>query len=311
MSTIAEHVEKSGAASPARKLTIAEESSWRCITTATLNDYLPSIDIGRWNKRFPGAHELIAPIFTNYYTIDVLLGDSYVDLFRDEIHVVGKKAGFGSTQIAAPGQSIRCRFDRSTDAIHLFISRSTIEAACEDLERRICLSQIVIKDPCFATDPIMGKLVEAIVHTQYLHDAFVSCYAESLIVALLTRVIGTRSVGITDRSFGNGLVQWRLRRAIDFIEENLGEPISLSDIARQAGLSRMHFAAQFRRATGLTPHNFLVLRRVELAKRMLCNTRLELVEIAARVGFRSQAYFTTVFRKSTGVTPSSWRRDAL
>jgi len=124
-------------------------------------------------------------------------------------------------------------------------------------------------------------------------------------------MIGTRSGVIIDKYLNDGLVKWRLRRAIDFIEENLQYNISLSDIAGHAGLSRMHFAAQFRRSTGLSPHNFLIIRRVERAKRLLSHGQLEIVEISANVGFHSQAYFTTVFRKVTGTTPSCWRRNLI
>jgi AraC family transcriptional regulator len=290
---------------------IEEESSWRWNTNATLSDDHSSFEIGRWSKWFAGTHELVAPTFNNHYTVDVLLGDSYVDCFRDEKHVIGKLAGFGATQVAAPGEKIRCRFDRSTEAIHLFISRPTIVAACEELQQRNCAEQVSIGDPCFATDPTMGKLVEAVSEAHNLNETFISCYTESLMVAILVRIICTSRGVFSDNSFNNGLAKWRLRRSIDFIEENLQENISLSDIATHAGLSRMHFAAQFRRATGLTPHNFLTLRRVERAKRLLSDRQLEIVDISANVGFHSQAYFTTVFRNVTGTTPSCWRRSTI
>jgi AraC family transcriptional regulator len=294
---------------PRNRASIEEESSWRWNTKAKLSSDQSSLEIGRWNKWHPGTHELIAPVFENHYTIEVLLGETYVDCFSNEKHITGKLAGFGSTQVAAPGQKIRCRFDRSTEAIHLFIPRPTILSACEELQQRNCVDEIAILDPCFATDPTMGKLFEAVAEAHSLNDAFISCYVESLLVAILARMIGIRSDLIIDKSLNGGLVKWRLRRAIDFIEENLHENITLSEIAQHAGLSRMHFAAQFRRATGLTPHNFLTLRRVERAKRLLSDGQLEIVEISARVGFHSQAYFTSVFRKTTGTTPSCWRRS--
>ncbi|REG49604.1 AraC-like DNA-binding protein [Paraburkholderia sp. BL6669N2] len=294
---------------PRNRASIEEEASWRWNTKAKSSNDQPSIEIGRWNKWHAGTHELIAPTFENHYTIEVLLGETYVDCFNDEKHVTGKLAGFGSTQVAAPGQQIRCRFDRSTEAIHLFIPRPTILTACEELQHRNCAEEIAIFDPCFATDPTMGRLIEAIAGAYSLHDAFISCYVESLMVAILARLIGARSDLIADRSSSSGLVKWRLRRAIDFIEANLQEHVTLSDIAKHAGLSRMHFAAQFRRATGFTPHQFLTLRRVERAKSLLSEGRLEIVEISANVGFHSQAYFTSVFRKITGTTPSCWRRS--
>jgi AraC-like DNA-binding protein len=70
----------------------------------------------------------------------------------------------------------------------------------------------------------------------------------------------------------------------------------------------MHFAAQFRAATGLRPHEYLIRRRIERAQELLLTSRLSLVDIAMDVGFRTQAHFTTVFGRFVGETPSVWRQ---
>jgi AraC family transcriptional regulator len=106
----------------------------------------------------------------------------------------------------------------------------------------------------------------------------------------------------------SGLSKWRLRRATEYMAANLSEPISLADIAAAVGLSRMHFAAQFRVATGLRPHEFLLRRRIEQAQKLLLTTRTPLVEIALDVGFKTQAHFTTVFARLVGETPNVWRK---
>lgn len=105
----------------------------------------------------------------------------------------------------------------------------------------------------------------------------------------------------------SGLVAWRLKRVLAFMEEHYWEPVTLADMARVAGLSRMHFAAQFKVATGLRPHEFLLKRRIEQAQDLLRNTREPLVQIALAVGFQTQAHFTTVFRRFVGDTPYQWR----
>jgi AraC family transcriptional regulator len=84
--------------------------------------------------------------------------------------------------------------------------------------------------------------------------------------------------------------------------------LSLSDLAAAAGLSRMHFAAQFRAATGSSPHEYLLCRRIEVAKTLLSETDTPLVQVALDVGFLAQAHFTTVFKRLTGDTPARWRR---
>lgn len=105
----------------------------------------------------------------------------------------------------------------------------------------------------------------------------------------------------------SGLPKWRFKRVVAYVEENLGTNVTLADMANAAGLSRMHFAAQFRVLTGLRPHEYLLRQRIERAQHLLVTTRDPLVEIALAVGFQTQAHFTTVFRRFVGDTPYQWR----
>jgi AraC-like DNA-binding protein len=103
------------------------------------------------------------------------------------------------------------------------------------------------------------------------------------------------------------LQKWRLKRVVDYVDNHLSNRISLSDLAAVAGLSRMHFASQFRVATGLRPHEFLLRRRVCCAEELLQNSTMTIVEIALTVGFQTQRYFTTVFKRFVGRPPRQWR----
>ncbi len=98
-------------------------------------------------------------------------------------------------------------------------------------------------------------------------------------------------------------------RVADYVDSHLSNKITLSDLAAVAGLSRMHFASQFRMATGLRPHEYLVRRRVERAQELLATSGMPLVEVALEVGFKTQAHFTTVFTRVVGKTPKAWQRD--
>jgi AraC family transcriptional regulator len=103
------------------------------------------------------------------------------------------------------------------------------------------------------------------------------------------------------------LQNWRLKRVLDYIDVHLSSKITLFDLAAVAGLSRMHFASQFREATGLRPHEFLLRRRVQRAEELMTDPAMTVLEIALTVGFQTQAHFTTVFRRFTGYTPRRWR----
>jgi AraC family transcriptional regulator len=103
--------------------------------------------------------------------------------------------------------------------------------------------------------------------------------------------------------------KWRLIRVLKHIDANIGAPIPLPNLAAAAGLSRMYFARQFRAATGLRPHDYVLRKRIERAQRLLTETSDSLVDIALGVGFQTQAHFTTVFKRIVGNTPCQWRRD--
>jgi AraC-like DNA-binding protein len=103
------------------------------------------------------------------------------------------------------------------------------------------------------------------------------------------------------------LQKWRLKRVVEYIDNHLSEKITLSGLGAVAGLSPMHFASQFRMATSLRPHEFVLHQRVRRARALLQNSTKPITEIAPAVGFQTQAHFTTVFRRIVGITPHRWR----
>lgn len=99
-----------------------------------------------------------------------------------------------------------------------------------------------------------------------------------------------------------------VERAIKCIWERYGEPLSLSDIACSAILSRFHFSRIFKDATGVSPGRFLSAVRIYQAKRMLLNTELKVTDISFAVGYNSLGSFTNHFTASVGIPPGRFRR---
>lgn len=97
-------------------------------------------------------------------------------------------------------------------------------------------------------------------------------------------------------------------RICGFIEEHLGEKISLGALSSMAGLSPNHFARAFQQSVGMPPHQYLLRRRVEHVGQLLRETRLPLSQIALAVGFADQSHLARHFRRLTGVPPSLARR---
>ena len=97
-------------------------------------------------------------------------------------------------------------------------------------------------------------------------------------------------------------------RICEFIEEHLGEKISLDALSSVAGLSLNHFARAFQQSLGMPPHRYLLRRRLEHVEQLLRETQLPLSQIALKVGFSDQSHLARHFRRLTGVPPSLARR---
>jgi len=101
-----------------------------------------------------------------------------------------------------------------------------------------------------------------------------------------------------------------VRLALAWLDQNLGQPLSMPELAAASGLSQSHFRQRFHKETGFTPSDYLTRRRVSRAKQLLRGDRLSITEIAFQLGFQSSPYFAAVFRKLTGTTPSEYRETS-
>jgi AraC family transcriptional regulator len=103
----------------------------------------------------------------------------------------------------------------------------------------------------------------------------------------------------------------RLRAVVEYIEEHRDTGVTLGQMAAVARLSPYHFARQFKAATGLPPHQYVIRCRVERAKQVLQDgDDMSLAEVAAHAGFSDQSQFSRHFKRLVGVTPGQFRTPA-
>lgn len=143
-------------------------------------------------------------------------------------------------------------------------------------------------------------------------------YSESLANVLALQLLrqhsslgrGSRQKVGHESERGEGLSRRSLAQATDYINDNLPRKLTLEEIAGTANMSPYHFARSFKRGTGLSPHQYVVHRRVERARSLLAETSLTTSEIASAVGFSSQSHLASHFRRLLGVSPSALRRES-
>ena len=105
-----------------------------------------------------------------------------------------------------------------------------------------------------------------------------------------------------------GLTGPRLKIALDYIHDSLGQRISLHALAASVGISARHFERAFREAVGVPPHAYVTEQRLAAARHLLlAQPRLTIEGIARRVGFSSSSHLATAFRRQAGVSPRAFR----
>lgn len=102
-----------------------------------------------------------------------------------------------------------------------------------------------------------------------------------------------------------------IAQAVQYIGAHLFEPLSVEQVANAVSLSPSHFSRLFRSTTGFSPHEYIMLHRIDEAKALLQSTTLSVKEIAFRVGYRSEVNFITAFTDKTGASPTQFRRSTL
>lgn len=104
-----------------------------------------------------------------------------------------------------------------------------------------------------------------------------------------------------------GLVDRRIRRAVELMHAHMERDLPLEEIASAAHLSPFHFSRLFKKLTGASPHAYLAALRTARAQTLLAETDLSVTEIAARVGYGSPSHFAKAFRQQSGLSPSAFR----
>ncbi len=161
------------------------------------------------------------------------------------------------------------------------------------------------------TRPAIGKILGLLVDELEAGAPTGALYADSLAHALAVRFLLADNERVNaPTTCASALPPHVLKRVRERIESDIGGDHSLHALAQESGYSRWYFASMFRAATGMTPHRYLLERRIIHAQHMLTQQTCSLAQIAHACGFANQAHMTDVFRKYRGITPGELRRTS-
>lgn len=127
-------------------------------------------------------------------------------------------------------------------------------------------------------------------------------FIELLIVKLIESQVGAPNPGAAVENIE------AVKRAVQFIDDHLSEPLEVNEIARVAKLSPFYFSRIFKATYQVSVHRFVLERRLEKARQLLADTELVLSAIALETGFSSQSHLTTTFRQRFGLPPAQYRQ---
>jgi AraC family transcriptional regulator len=261
------------------------------------------IVIDRWtDKRVHARREaLVAPAGGGM--LGIALAPTRVRLLNGADMIFDGVMSSGMSYVCWPSQTLQAEFAGPADFLRLSVAGSLLQK-----QPLMPGTRRVLGDTAFASITPRDALIDLLARTLHTTDEV----RDRGYIETLARAIVVRVTHICESNANvSALPKWRLTRVVDYIELHMSGPITVEALATAAGLSRAHFTAQFRVATGCRPHDFILLRRVEAAKRLLLGTTGELISIALAVGFQTQAHFSDVFKRLVGQSPGRWRRARL
>lgn len=195
----------------------------------------------------------------------------------------------------------------SYECVQMFLPRTALDALC-DAEGAARLNDLPILNG--ATDPVMAHLAHIARAAVNPAGPATSLFVESMLLAVYRHLRSQYTGQPTLRSTARGgLAQWQEMRVKEYIDAHLDTGISLLQLAALCKLSPSQFGRAFKASTGITPHRWLLERRIDRARHLLLRSRKTMGEIAQLCGFADQSHLAREFRRREGVSLSEWRRQ--
>jgi len=212
----------------------------------------------------------------------------------------------GQMCIFAPYQLHTLEWSQATNLILFFLEPQFIQKV---VGNTATLNTIAISGETILNDLTIRQIctqfkTEVIHHSKHLDFFYLDTLANLLVIHLIKTYTRPLFPPLEPKE---GLTQTKLKHVVDYIEAHLSDGISLEILAEQLNLSRYHFSRLFKKSMGLSPYQYVIQERIKLAKKLLAEQDLSIIEIAYCCGFSSQSHLTKYFKQQTGKTPKQYR----
>jgi len=271
---------------------------------AVLNDSVvlhSGIQLAAWSNKRDNITQ-----YCDHHTLSLYVADGYESYHKT---ASGWKNGGGPDRFCLLPQESESSWDIRDDLsfVHLYCTDEHLREIGERIWDR-SPATFTLDEKTFAQDERITALYRQFLLGSDWHQKANHLTFSTASTLLLTHLIQHYSnVQWRLPTVKGGLAPAVLRLVQDWIEAHLSEPLLLGDLAEQAALSEYHFARMFRQSMGVAPHQYVMQRRMALAKTGVLNTDLPLTEIALSCGFSSASHFSNRFRAVYGLTPSQLR----
>jgi len=215
--------------------------------------------------------------------------------------------GPGKLSLLTRSQPSHWDWQDPVDVCHIYLSEKILANVAVDVVGR-SMTEVTLRDILSLEDPVITRLVEAFQREAVAGGLGGTIYAEALGTQLAVHLLRNYAqIQVRGQTSGRRLSPEQRQRTLDYIERHLDQPLTLDEMAREAGLGIWTFGKMFRESFGRPPHAYVIQRRVERAEFFLQQGAMSLKEIAFACGFADQAHMTRVFRAMRKATPGSLR----
>ncbi|MCL2660520.1 MAG: AraC family transcriptional regulator [Acidobacteriaceae bacterium] len=212
-----------------------------------------------------------------------------------------------SMRIVSLADEVRARLFHPHETVCFYIPRASLDAITDEeglspVGNLSCMPGII--------DPTMTNLVKVLLLSLNRPQEADTVFINQMMLTVCSHLIERYSDNVSSsaRTAGSDLTPSATRRAQEMLADNLKGNITVGDLARECGITRLHLIGAFKKTTGCTPHQWLQQRRIDQARHLLKNTELSVHDIALQCGFVDQIHLSRVFNVLVQTTPEAWRQ---